>query len=406
MGSCTLLKYTLAAAMLCGLMLSPRLWLSARNYPLVPVWDGLPTVPAPWDWLVPGVLAAALGAVVVAPRPRLAMLVFVILAGVWSLWDQTRWQPWFYQYLVMFAVLALGPSPKDPERGQASLNACRLIVASIYFWSGLQKVNVLFVTELFPWLIEPVLKYLPGEWHEYAQDRGCEAAFLECAIGLGLLVWPLRPVAVVGAVAMHLLILFSLGPWGHEWNTVVWPWNVAMMVFVVVLFGRTRRVQSWHILWPWRCLVARVALVLFGVMPLFNFFERWDSYLSAALYSGNTPSSRTYISQEVYDRLPPEVTTEYVTWRWDADPDDPCPYEVNFFNWAVKELNVPTYRAERVSRGLARRLAELPEKTAAKGPENIPPNEDHPRVRVILILQGRADWLTGVRQETRVMFPE
>src|SRR5439155_8092147 len=87
-------KCTLAVAMLCGLMLSPRLWLSARSYPLVPVWDGLPTVPAPWDWLVLGVLLAALGAIVVAPRPRLAMLVFVILAGVWSLWDQTRWQPW------------------------------------------------------------------------------------------------------------------------------------------------------------------------------------------------------------------------------------------------------------------------------------------------------------------------
>jgi hypothetical protein len=400
------LKCTLAAAMLCGLMLSPRLWLSARSYPLVPVWDGLPTVPAPWDWLVLGVLVAALGAVVVAPRPRLAMLVFVILAGVWSLWDQTRWQPWFYQYLVMFAVLALGPAPEDPERGQGSLNACRLIVAGMYVWSGLQKVNVLFAADIFPWLMEPVLKHLPAECHEYLRGRGWEAAYLECAVGLGLLVWPLRQVAVVGAVVMHLLVLFSLGPWGHAWNTVVWPWNVAMMVFVVVLFGRTGQVQPWHILWPRRCLVARVALVLFGVMPLFNFFEWWDSYLSAALYSGNTPSARVYISQEVYDRLPPEVRTAYVTLRVDATLDDPCPYEVDIFNWAMEEMNVPNYPAERVSRGLARRLAELPEKTAATGLENLAPREDRSCVRVILILQGRADWQTGDRQEKHVVFPE
>ena len=45
--------------------------------------------------------------------------------------------------------------------------------------------------------------------------------------------------------------------------------------------------MPWHILWPRRFLFARVTLLLFGVMPLFNFFECWDSYLSAALYSGN-----------------------------------------------------------------------------------------------------------------------
>ena len=129
---------------------------------------------------------------------------------------------------------------------------------------------------------------------------------------------------------------------------MVWPWNVAMMVFVVVLFGRTRQVQPWHILWPRRCLVARVALVLFGVMPLFNFFERWDTYLSAALFSGNEPSARVYISQRVYDRLWPEVTTAYVTLRVDAASDDPCPYEVDFLRWAMDEMNVPYYPAERV----------------------------------------------------------
>jgi hypothetical protein len=401
-----ILKYTLVAAMVSGLALSPRLWPSARTYPLVPVWDGLPTVPAPWDWLALAALLATLGAVAAAPRPRLAMLVFVLLAGLWSLWDQTRWQPWFYQYLVMFAVLALSPAPDDPERGQAGLNGCRLIVAAMYFWSGLQKVNVLFANDTYPWLMEHVLNRLAEEWHGWVRDGGWTAAYLECALGLALLVWPLRPVAVVAAVAMHLVILFCLGPWGHAWNTVVWPWNVAMMVFVVVLFGRTRSVRPWHILWPRRCLAARLALVLFGVLPLLNFFGWWDSYLSAALYSGNTPDARVYINQEVLDRLPAEVRKKYVTWR-EMAPDDPdlmCPYEVDFYNWAIDEMNVPGYPADRVSCGLARRLLELPE-NAETNPEPTPPREGG-RGRVVVILQGRADWQTGKRQEQRVAFPE
>jgi hypothetical protein len=387
------LRYTLAAAMFCGLLLSPRLWLSSRSYPLAPVWDGLPTVPAPWDWLVLGVLVVALAAIVVAPRPRLAMLVFVVLAGAWSLWDQTRWQPWFYQYLIMFAVLALGPTPEDSERGQASLNACRLIVAAIYFWSGLQKANVLFAAEIFPWLMEPVLKCLPGECHPCLRGLGWEAAYFECAIGLALLVRPLRPVAMVGAVVMHMLVLFSLGPWAHNWNSVVWPWNVAMTVFVIVLFGRTRQVAAWEILWPRRCVVGWLALVLFGVMPLLNFFDGWDSYLSAALYSGNMPTARVYISQEVYDCLPTEISTKHVTLRMDSAFDDRCPYEVDIVGWPLAEMNVPYYPADRVWCGLARRLAELPE-NSERGPQ------------VILILQGRADWRTGDRQEQRMTFPE
>jgi hypothetical protein len=399
------LKNTLAAAMLCGLMLSPRLWLTARSYPHVPVWSGLPALPTPWDWLLLGVLLASLGAVVAASRPRLAMLVFVLLAGLWSLWDQTRWQPWFYQYLFMFAALALGPAPSDPQRGQASLNACRLIVASLYVWSGLQKVNVEFATGDYPWLMEPMLKHLPETWHESIKCCGWQAAFFECGIGLGLLVWPLRALAIAGALAMHLLILFSLGPSGHDWNTVVWPWNLAMMIFVVVLFARTRGLMPWHILWPRRFLFARVVLLLFGVMPLLNFFECWDSYLSAALYSGNIALERIFISQEVYDRLPADAR-RHARWRWAAPdhegaafPDDAtsaCPWEVDLLEWSMAEMNVPPYPAARVSRGLARRLADLPrhDGVTKSGPH------------VILLLEGRAHWRTGKRQQTRVVFPE
>ncbi len=400
------LKITLAVAMLCGLMLSPRLWLTDRTYPQVPVWDALSPLPPPLDWLLLGGVVAALGAIGVAPRPRLALCVFVGIAALYSLWDQTRWQPWFYQYLFMFAVLAFGPAPDDEEHAQAGLNACRLIVASIYVWSGLQKLNVNFAGDTFPWLLEPVLRLLPDSWHEQVTGCGWIAAFVECAIGFGLLVWPLRLVAVVGALAMHALILFCLGPWGHAWNTIVWPWNLAMMVLVVVLFARTRPVKPWQIVWPRRSLVAPVTLVLFGIMPLFNFFECWDSYLSGALYSSNTPDARFLISQEVFDHLSAEAR-EHAQRREvgpeDIDPD--CPYELDLVSWSMAEMNVPPYPAARVFRGVARRLAALPERTAG-GKERVARGrgESPSSVRVVLILTGRTDWRTGLGRETREEF--
>jgi hypothetical protein len=401
-----LVKYTLCAAMLCGFMLSPKLWLTARTYPHMPVWDGLPGLPTPWDWLLFGLLLVALGTIVGGNRPRLVLLVFVTLAGLWSLWDQTRWQPWFYQYLFMFAALAFGASRDDPERRQASLNACRLIIASTYFWSGLQKANWNFAHSDFPWLMKPVLMHLPESWHEFIGGHAWGAAVAECCIGLGLLVWPLRPLAVIGALSMHLLILYCLGPWGHGWNTVVWPWNVAMMVFVVVLFTRTRQLRPWHILWPRRFLFARLTLLLFGILPLLNFFDCWDSYLSAALYSGNTPDARIFISQGVLDRLPSDAQRHVrVCWDTPDDPDPDCPYEVDIFGWSNAELNVPSYPAERVYRGLARRLAHLPDAVAVS---EAPGEADDTQsvTRVVLLLRGRADWWTGHRHVERVVFPE
>jgi len=38
----------------------------------------------------------------------------------------------------------------------------------------------------------PVFQMLPEEWQGWAANLGWLAAFLECALGVGLLVWPLR----------------------------------------------------------------------------------------------------------------------------------------------------------------------------------------------------------------------
>ncbi|HKY44373.1 MAG TPA: hypothetical protein VJM50_14900, partial [Pyrinomonadaceae bacterium] len=71
-----------------------------------------------------------------------------MLAGLLSLFDQTRWQPWFYQ--LIFMLLGLGLFAwKRPERknNAVALNVCRLIILCTYFWSGLQKLNVTFIRE-------------------------------------------------------------------------------------------------------------------------------------------------------------------------------------------------------------------------------------------------------------------
>ncbi len=353
--------------MAAGLLLSPKLWLTDRHYPTVPVWAGLPDVPAAGGDLVLGALLALLALVAVLPRARWPALAFVAVAAGWSLWDQTRWQPWFYQYLALLA--AVGTARRDDPASEATaLNVCRLVVAATYFWSGVQKLNVSFATEMFPWLMSPALRLLPDGLAAWVGEQGWVAAAVEAGFGAALLVPRLRVAAVPGVLAMHATLLFCLGPAGHDWNSVVWPWNLALAVLAVLLFADTRAVAARHIVWPPGSPLARVVLLLFGVLPAFSLNGWWDPYLSAALYSGNTPQTRLTLTDAAAAALPAGVREKHLS---DGELDLP--------GWAMDELNVPGYPARRVFRGVARRLG---------GP---------PGVR--LTTMDRPGWRTGEREE-------
>lgn len=371
-----LLKAAVALAMLAGLLLARNLWLPTRTYPLAPVADALPALPDAVQQLGFVALLALLALVVVLPWPRLPLALFVTTAGLLSLWDQSRWQPWFYQYLFLLFALCFYPwgDPDAPdERRQRVLNACRLVVAGTYFWSGLQKFNVSFATDVFPWLVEPLV---PSALRDLARTGALLVPVLETAIGAGLLVPGYRRLAVLLALGMHAVILYCLGPLGHNWNTVVWPWNVAMMAFVLTLFWRVPEIGPRELLWPGRSIVQGAALLLFGVLPVLNFFDRWDAYLSAALYSGNTVRAEIVLPTGTRDALPPELRK-----HCPAGFDGAC--RVDLFDWSIEELNVPAYPAERVYRRIARQLAaHAPDPAAAR-----------------LILRGPPHWLTGVRPQ-------
>lgn len=350
------LKIALSLAFLSGFLLSTRLWFGPRSYPLTPVFEGLPTIPPLIEeiWYIS--LLSLLVAIAVLRRPRKYILAFLVLAGLLSLFDQSRWQPWFYQYLFMLAALALYPwGEQNPQRRETALNICRLIVASTYFWSGLQKLNVTFVEEGFPSLAKPLVDLLPGSWEPLVLSLGIAVPFVEAGIGIGLLT-RFRNVAVILTLGMHAFILFSIGPFGHDWNTVVWPWNVAMMVLVVILFWRTEGFSARKILIPQTSLFHGLVLLLFGIMPLFSFFGLWDAYLSASLYSYNTKSAMINVNEPVKNRLPETVRDSALKSGTDG------PNILSIIDWSMQELNVPPYLESRVFKNVARHVCTYAER--------------------------------------------
>jgi hypothetical protein len=273
----------------------------------------------------------------------LALVTALLVAG-----DQTRLQPWVYQYVVMLLVAARAGGDETPEARASRLDALRVMLAAIYFWSGVQKANVVFLADTFPWLVEPIVRHLPASARPVLQAGGYVVPVVEVFIGIGLLVPRLRAAALLLGTAMHLFILYALGPLGHGVNSVVWPWNLAMIGLLFLLFGDRERVAFGRL---WACrpaLVRRAALLAFGVLPALNFVGLWHNHLSWGLYSGVFTDAAVHIDRAALSCLPPEVRRHVDTNR--RTPVLPV------FDWGLEVLNVPPHPHRWVYRRLRDRL--------------------------------------------------
>lgn len=343
-----LLIRVIALAIACSFLLSWRLWVSSRLFPLVPISNHLPAIPYPFDYIWFLSLLVLLAVISFFTGSRTLILVFVGLAAALGLWDQIRWQPWFYQYLFMLAAVGfLTRRQTEAEINHAALDACRLIVASTYFWTGFQKLNVTFVRETWP----DMASSLPSFWQSIVKQVPSYAILviplLEILIGFGLFSRRFRNRAVLLAIGTHVAILILLFLTGE--NIVVWPWNVAMVLFVWILFWQDKKTTARRILLGKKAFQWLI-LLLFGLLPALSLVGLWDSFLSSSIYSGNTYQAAIYLSPAVMARLPAPIHQHI----WQSSQ----PFFLDINRWAYAELHVPLYPEPRIYRQVARRICQ------------------------------------------------
>jgi hypothetical protein len=342
------LKTAVILAFCIGLSMSPALWIGPRSYPLAPVSTMLPLVDDIVARGLYGALFAFAAMALVAPKPRWFIAAFLAVIAVFCLMDQTRWQPWVFQYSFLLAAIALYPGNDAAADGRRALNTARLIVAGTYIFSGLQKINLNFMTNDFPWIVQPITRLFPSA-HDFLDAFAIAVPFLQLAFGIGLLTRRFRHAALILVVAMHLFILAMFGPFGLDWNNIVWPWTAAMAVFDIVLFAGAPDFSWREIVWNGRDRVHVAAVVVFLMLPFLSFFNLWDSYLSSALYSGNLTESQIYLTDAGKASLPAAIGSRAVQ----TSPDTNV---VNLQRWAVEDLNVTPYPETRVYKAIARRV--------------------------------------------------
>ena len=357
--------------MICGVALSWRLWISSRRFPLCPVSDFFSALPRPIDQITAALLLVSLAGIIIGRHIRWFLAAFFALALFLLAEDQMRWQPWVYQdSLLLLAIAYAAWREDDSASTAAAIDSCRLIIIATYFWSGVQKLNLTFVRQTWPDMSAGVTRRLPA-LATLPPQLALIIPVIEIAIAIGLATPTLRKIAVALAIATHAVILATLMASGE--NTVVWPWNVALMLLLWFLFGRDRDARLFK---RYSLLsLPSAMLVLLGCLPALSFAGAWDSYLSGALYSGNLSQAVVYLDPAAIAHLPAEMKPHV----WQASP----PYFLDINRWAFGELNVPVYPEPRIFRRVAAEVCAL-----------VPQDQDGPRLRIF----GKPNPLTGARR--------
>jgi hypothetical protein len=327
--------------LLTGVLMSYRLWVTDRNFPLLPLLE-VPQIPALAGYII---FATVLLILLISffKQIRFLVIVLVILLIFMIIQDQARLQPWVYHYFLFFIPFCF-------RRKDDSLSYFQFIMIGIYLWGGINKMNPYFTDHVFPEFVYGLTNY-----HlQLFKEAGYLIPVLEVAIAIGLFFTKTRKWAVLSAYMVHVLIILFLSPLGSNINSIVIPWNIAMMLFLYSCFsGSTNTLsltgffkQSTHRIKP-------IIVTLYLVLPVLGFWGMWDYYLSFNLYSGKGPVYQIMVAKNEVVNLPYDFSNAYM-----PTPNLKDSKIIDIYSWSVHELRVPLPPEKRLFKAIAEKFCQ------------------------------------------------
>jgi uncharacterized membrane protein YphA (DoxX/SURF4 family) len=317
--------------LLIGIALSFKLWLSNRYFPLVPLFNFIPTIAPPFDSIFLFSFILSIIIKLFMPQIKVSKWIFWICTIILIITDINRIQPWFYLYILILSISDFINSETEKIR------ILKILLASIYFYSGWHKLNPEYFNSVVDWFIQPFYSE-KNFYYAVLKFTGNIIPIIEMACSLLLLSGRFVKQTIIIITLLHIFILASTGPLGHNYNSVIWPWNIFMPLALLLTFYEAENENLFHQVKN-QVLEksAKSYLILFIIItPFLNSFNLWPSYMSWNLYSGNTENAKMYLGEKVSTYFSPAFDN-IIKDCYDA------PYTINPKKWALKELNVPPF---------------------------------------------------------------
>jgi hypothetical protein len=265
-------------------LLGWRMFTTYRAFPTAPVFKIFDQLPPVVHTLIFAASILFMVSLFIMPKYKPVLYGLLIIELISCLLDQNRLQPWNYLYCFILLTTII-----NSDKQKLAIIVFTFILASTYFYSGLGKLNVGFLHTIWSnMLLHSFLKIPAATIREtWLQYCGLLIGFFELTCGVGLIFLKTRKIAATLLILMHFFILVFLGPFGLNYNRVVWPWNIAMIGFLYLIFFRYE--QNPFSFKPLSIGWNKLVFIFLGILPVLNFAGWWDNYVSSGVYSGKLP---------------------------------------------------------------------------------------------------------------------
>lgn len=324
-----------------GILMSLKLWMGMRVFPQIPVFENIVLFNTSVDTiLIVGLISTLiLNAFILSVH--IHRLIFAVLLLVLSQ-DQMRWQPWVYHYILFLLPFCF-------KLKRLSIFYFQFILITMYFWAGVNKINVNFVNSIVPLFIsDDVIDIIPLK-----KALGYLIPAFEICISYTLLFHPKLKIGIKLAILMHLVLIVWL-VFSDISNSVIIPWNIAMILFLVLCFYKSEvELPDSMLNWCKKNISSTILMILFFLLPLLNFWGKWDNYLSFSLYSGK---SKKYLigGENLYNEDFAHPIQTY-----------PLPSHcsilgeiIDIDKWSLEELNVPVPSEKRIYKSILKEFCK------------------------------------------------
>ena len=115
-----------------------------------------------------------------------------------------------------------------------------------------------------------------------------------------------------------------------------------MIALAFILFGTPTPVSlTKTISWLRHSSLAATGVILVWLLPVLNFFGRWDSYFSFSLYSMRQDTADIYVTEVLKNQLPARLARFVREVRPAYNPAYQSPYLFDYTSWSMAELGAP-----------------------------------------------------------------
>ncbi|MDX2171583.1 MAG: hypothetical protein SFY56_00585 [Bacteroidota bacterium] len=329
------LRIVITFSLVISVCLSLKLWGGYHYFPHVPVFDFKFSI-VPYDAIIIGLSCVFLIASVFFKKTRTLIFLAVLLNISLVIFDLNRLQPWFYYYnVILFIFLFYNGRVDDSNKYTSIFIILQFIIASVYVYNGFSKVNSNFVIEDFVKIISPLKFFLTERQFIFISKIGTIIPYVLIFIGFGLIITPIRYLAITLGCFVHICLFVFLFPSATNQNYALWLMNIVFLVVLFILFsGKTKqRYFSPAILFqkPLFYLV----MILFWILPFFNSQNKWPNNLSANYKSSNSSSLNLIINEEQHSELPLYIKFFFIK--------KDTLYILQYNDWCLNELKTDCY---------------------------------------------------------------